>query len=149
MSSHYTFNEKMPYPAEECYALVNDIKRYPEFLPGCTEARILHQEENKLSAKLVLQLGPTEYEVESHNTLTPSSKIHMHLGKTLFFKEARAAWIFSPIDENNTEVCFDLEITWKNPLSGKFFSKAIEKVAPKIIPFLLIEAKKRYGHSSI
>jgi ribosome-associated toxin RatA of RatAB toxin-antitoxin module len=149
MLSHYTFSEKTAYTAEQWYTLVNDIERYPEFLPGCQSVEILHQEGNTLSAKLLLILGPAQYEAESHNILNPPSEIHMRLGKTTFFKEAHAAWFFKKIDEISTEVRFDLTIEWKNFLSGKLFGKAIEKAAPKIIPLFLKEAQKRYGHPSL
>jgi len=30
----------VPLPAEQLYALITDIERYPEFVPGCRVARI-------------------------------------------------------------------------------------------------------------
>ncbi len=37
----------VPFSAEQMYQLVNDVKSYPDFLPGCTGSR-------------VLELGPTQ-----------------------------------------------------------------------------------------
>jgi ribosome-associated toxin RatA of RatAB toxin-antitoxin module len=31
----------VPYSAEQMYELVNDVKSYPQFLPGCTGSRVL------------------------------------------------------------------------------------------------------------
>ena len=33
----------VPLPPEQLYALITDIERYPEFVPGCTLARIEQQ----------------------------------------------------------------------------------------------------------
>lgn len=31
----------VPFSAEQMYQLVNDVKSYPDFLPGCTGSRVL------------------------------------------------------------------------------------------------------------
>ncbi|STR20927.1 oligoketide cyclase/lipid transport protein [Klebsiella oxytoca] len=30
----------VPFSAEQMYQLVNDVKSYPDFLPGCTGSRV-------------------------------------------------------------------------------------------------------------
>jgi len=44
----------LPYAAEQIFALVADIERYPEFLDGCVGAEILEQGDNTVTASLKL-----------------------------------------------------------------------------------------------
>ena len=66
----------IPYRPEELYALVADVKRYPEFLPWCMAARIREQDERALKADLIIgfqmfrerftsyvDLNPEQYEI--------------------------------------------------------------------------------------
>lgn len=40
------------YSARQMFELVNDVPRYPEFLPGCAKAQILQQSADQMLAKL-------------------------------------------------------------------------------------------------
>jgi coenzyme Q-binding protein COQ10 len=42
------------YTPEQMYALVADVRRYPEFLPWCTMANILQEDEAKLVADMTI-----------------------------------------------------------------------------------------------
>jgi len=50
MSTHIQRSALLPYPASALYALVNDVDRYPEFLPWCSSAQILEQDEGLMRA---------------------------------------------------------------------------------------------------
>ena len=39
---------------EQIYAIVADVKRYPEFLPWCAAARVIEQDENSLTADMTI-----------------------------------------------------------------------------------------------
>lgn len=44
----------VPYSPEQLYALVADVKSYPEFLPWCIAARMRLQTETELHADLII-----------------------------------------------------------------------------------------------
>lgn len=37
----------VPFSVEQMYQLVNDVKSYPDFLPGCTGSRVLESGRRK------------------------------------------------------------------------------------------------------
>ena len=50
----------VPYSAEQMYALVDDIERYPEFLPGCRRAQIHKRTDDYVEATLDIAKGPLQ-----------------------------------------------------------------------------------------
>ena len=44
----------IPHRPEELYALVADVRRYPEFLPWCMAARIREENDAALTADLII-----------------------------------------------------------------------------------------------
>ncbi|HFC53980.1 MAG TPA: hypothetical protein ENJ43_06065 [Gammaproteobacteria bacterium] len=47
-----------PYPCRQVFAVVADVERYPEFLPGWVRVRVLHAEADRMEVEQKLQAGP-------------------------------------------------------------------------------------------
>jgi ribosome-associated toxin RatA of RatAB toxin-antitoxin module len=54
----------VPFSAEQMYQLVNDVKSYPDFLPGCTGSRVLELGPTQMTAAVDVQSG---YQQDLHN----------------------------------------------------------------------------------
>lgn len=61
----------IPYRPEELYALVADVRRYPEFLPWCMAARIREQNEHALTADLIIGFQMFRERFTSYVDLNP------------------------------------------------------------------------------
>jgi ribosome-associated toxin RatA of RatAB toxin-antitoxin module len=61
----------LPYSAEQLYGLVADVERYPEFLPWCTESRILDRHSDGVTVTLGLASGPAHTSFTTRNRLGP------------------------------------------------------------------------------
>jgi ribosome-associated toxin RatA of RatAB toxin-antitoxin module len=61
------------------YALVADIARYPEFLPGCSGADILETTEREVVARLELSKAGVKQSFVTRNTNTPPNTISLVL----------------------------------------------------------------------
>ena len=57
----------LPYPATHLFDLVNDIERYPEFLPWCRKAEIVSRQEQEVLASLVVRKGGIEHTFTTRN----------------------------------------------------------------------------------
>lgn len=55
MTTHIQRSALLPYPAQALYDLVNDVARYPEFLPWCSAAEVL---ESSLSTCVPVSAWP-------------------------------------------------------------------------------------------
>ena len=54
MSTHIQRSALLPYPAQALYDLVNDVARYPEFLPWCGGVKVIERTDDTLVACLAM-----------------------------------------------------------------------------------------------
>lgn len=47
----------LPFSAKQMFDLVDDIEKYPEFLPSCNDARILERTDKTVTATLSVAKG--------------------------------------------------------------------------------------------
>ncbi|WP_277422604.1 SRPBCC family protein, partial [Pseudomonas viridiflava] len=52
MTTHIQRSALLPYPAQFLYDLVNDVARYPEFPPWCSEAEVLESSPEHMRASV-------------------------------------------------------------------------------------------------
>ena len=57
MTTHIQRSALLPYSAAAMYNLINDVERYPEFLPWCSAGEILEQNEDFMRAGLKIAKG--------------------------------------------------------------------------------------------
>ena len=76
----------VPFSAERMFALVNDVRRYPEFVPWCAGAEVLAETDALIEASLCLKRGGVEHRFTTRNTLTPVTAMRLELvdgGRTI------------------------------------------------------------------
>lgn len=61
----------------QMYALVNDVARYPEFVPGCRAVRILESSDTAIAATLELARAGVSLSLTTRNTMRPGERIDM------------------------------------------------------------------------
>ena len=97
----------LPFAAQQVYGLVADVERYPEFLPWCTEARILAGDDREATVRLGLSSGIARASFTTRNRLDPSHAITMSLVDGPF-DELEGRWDFTPVGETGTRA--DLQV---------------------------------------
>ena len=120
------------YNANDLYKLVLDIEKYPDFLPGCTDSRIISNSESKIIADLVIQykyFNDTFRSFVDYNNkdLTISIKYTEGPLKALYTN-----WEFIKLDSNKTLIKFNVDVKFKfkpfNKLLDNFYKSIEEKI---------------------
>lgn len=96
------------HSAKEMFELVNDCESYPKFLPGCSNARLLHREESHLIGELELSKAGMKYKFTTRNELFDPERIEINLLEGPF-KKLKATWQFQPLSAEACKVNFDIE----------------------------------------
>lgn len=94
MSRHHV-SRLLPYTCDQLYALVLDIERYPEFVPGYRAARILHREAQALEVEQSAGFGPLMLTFRSRAEFTAPVRIHIHASDGPF-RRLEVTWQFTP-----------------------------------------------------
>ena len=105
----------LPYSPEQLYALVADVKSYPEFLPWCMAARIRHQDDYALEADLIIGFQMFRERFTSYITLDPDNleiKVEYAEGP---FKYLTNEWRFLEHDEG-CEIDFYVDFEFNSRL---------------------------------
>ena len=88
----------LPFARERVFALVADIERYPDFVPGYRASRILGQRERRLQVEQVVGLGGLQFRFRSQAELDPPQAIRVH-SADFPFRELAIGWVFEPAGE--------------------------------------------------
>ena len=120
----------LPYPAADVFAIVNDVARYPEFLPWCSHAEVLEETAGEMLAALSLSARGVKETFTTRNLLTPFEKIEMVL-VTGPFRELSGCWTFRALgDDEGCRVALDLEFQLQGmkSLLGTVFRRAADQM---------------------
>jgi ribosome-associated toxin RatA of RatAB toxin-antitoxin module len=128
----------------QMFALVDDVPRYPEFLPGCVAARLESAAANERVAALEIVRGGVRLEFTTRNTVTPPAQILMELLRGPFTRLV-GRWRFEPIGEQGSRVRFHVEFEFKNRLLGIALNPVFESVCDKIVDSFVVRAREVYG----
>lgn len=97
--------EEVPYTPGEMFALVADIERYPEFLPGCKGSRVVRDFDDGVEGELKVGYGPFSATFTTRAWYRPDEAIELRLVKGLF-ASFEGAWRFEPLPSGGTRVSF-------------------------------------------
>jgi len=132
------------YTAAQMFALVNDIERYPEFLPWCLEARVEEVSATERIASLKIARGVLRTEFTTRNHLNPDAQIRLQLLHGPF-RELTGEWRFEPIGTRGSKVYFRVEFEFKNRLTATAFNAVFEAMCGTIIDAFVLRAQTMYA----
>jgi ribosome-associated toxin RatA of RatAB toxin-antitoxin module len=132
------------YTPAQMYALVNDVGRYPEFLPWCTAARMQEVTAVERLATVKVARGVLQAEFTTRNTLQPDTQIHMQLMHGPF-RDLKGLWRFDALGEKGCKVQFRVEFEFKNRLTAAAFNAIVESLCATIVDAFAQRAQKIYG----
>ena len=86
----------VPHTPAQMYALVNDVRRYPEFVPWCPATRVLEESADSITATVDMQRAGVRVALTTRNTMRPGEHIEMALVAGPLARFA-GSWAFVPI----------------------------------------------------
>jgi ribosome-associated toxin RatA of RatAB toxin-antitoxin module len=127
-------------PPARIYALINDVERYPEFVPWCAQARVLSRSATEVVAALQVRQGAFTGEFTTRNTLTPESAVHMQLLSGPF-RTLEGAWQLTPIAPAGCRVELEVRFEFKSRLSGMLFDSLFAHTVASLVDAFVQRAR--------
>ncbi|MBY6190370.1 type II toxin-antitoxin system RatA family toxin [Microbulbifer agarilyticus] len=135
------------FSAEQMFDLVNDVASYPQFLPGCRGAEVLHQDEETLEARLDLSRAGISQSFTTRNGLQRPTQMTLELVDGPF-SAFNGCWTFTPLAEDACKVAFTLSFDVESRLLGAAAGKLFGGIANQMVDAMCERAKKIYGENA-
>ena len=135
----------VPYMPEQMFALVEDIERYPQFLPWVSAAQLVERKPGEVVGRLEMHRAGMREIVTTRNVLTPPREIALTL-VTGPFKTLEGRWTFEPIGtDRGTRVDLTIRFEFLNPMLTLLLSRSFEKSCNDLVDAFVARARAIYG----
>ncbi len=134
----------VPYTPKQMYDLVNDATAYPRYLPLCEAVAIRSQTADRLTATIVLSKGKIKLDFTTANVMEDGKRIDMDLIDGPF-KYLRGTWLFTPTRQGGSEISFNLDFEFSNPLLRVAFGGFFKGITESMVGAFCEQAARRYG----
>lgn len=134
----------VPYSAQEMFELVNDVPRYPEFLPWCDggEQEIIGLNETLAEIRIAFKGVKTSF--KTRNSLVPGERLEMTLDEGPF-KELTGLWVFKSLDPTACRVSLDVQFVFSNRVLEAAIGPVFRQICDGLIDSFTNRAVQVYG----
>ena len=131
------------HSAADMYTLVDDVLKYPEFLPWCGGVDLIQQDEMSTIATLHINYHGLQqnFTTENHKTYPSAMKIELKEGP---FKHLNGAWLFTKLNEEACKVEFTLNYEFANSFLEKIIAPVFSHIANTFVDGFVTRADKIY-----
>ena len=130
------------------FALVEDIERYPQFLPWVAAAQLLERTPRAKSSG-ALRDAPRRNARDRHHSqrADPAARDHADAGRRPGpFKTLEGRWTFEPIGEDRgTRVALTIRFEFANAMLNLLLSRSFEKSCNELVDAFVARARAVYG----
>ncbi|MBC8021582.1 MAG: type II toxin-antitoxin system RatA family toxin [Burkholderiales bacterium] len=101
----------VPHSVERMFELVDDVERYPEFLPWCSGSRVLERTPEVTRARLEIDYHGLRSQFSTRNVKHPPRRMDLELEDGPF-ERLEGQWRFSPLGDQGcrVELSIDYEL---------------------------------------
>jgi len=132
------------HSAEEMFKLINDVDMYPEFLPGCSDSKIISHDDTSMTASLLVSKGGIKKWFTTKNTLLTNSQVIMDLVDGPF-KKLTGGWILTSLSDEACKIELALEYEFSSKIFDLAFGKIFNQLANNMVTSFTHRAKEVYG----
>ncbi len=132
------------YSTKEMFDLVNDVEAYSQFLPNCSNSKIVSQHDNNMTASLEISKAGIKKWFTTENTFINEDTVLLRLVDGPF-KMLKGRWHFQELDAKACKVQLELEFEFSSKLVELAFGKIFNDVAKNMVSAFTKRAKQVYG----
>ena len=122
-------------PANVAFSVVNDVERYPQFLPGCNNVELLATvgvgDSEQVKARVTVGAKGMTYSFVTTNTFVANERIEMTLDEGPF-EVLEGIWVFKALSDDGCRIDLTLEFVAQGMLS-RLLSPMASSVADRMV----------------
>ena len=134
----------MPYSPDFMYRIVNDVERYPEFLPWCGGSRVHSASEQDMEASVDINMAGMKQSFTTRNRMQPGERIDMELVDGPF-DVLQGQWRFKELGDQGCKIELDLKFHLKPGLASAIIGPVFSKIANTMVESFCARARELNG----
>lgn len=131
------------HSAGEMFLLVDDVLKYPEFLPWCGGVDLIHQDDLSTTATLHIAYHGLHQNFTTQNSKTFPSLMTIQL-KDGPFKHMDGVWQFTALNDEACKIEFSLNYEFANQFLEKIIAPVFNHIANTFVDGFVVRADKIY-----
>ena len=131
------------YSAERMYGLVDDVERYPEFLPWCGGTEVELRDVTLTRAAILIDYHGIKQSFKTENHTQPPERIEIRLVSGPFHR-LDGSWRFTPLSSQACKIDFRLQYEFSNRLLEKLVGPVFKHIANTLLDAFLRRAEQLY-----
>jgi ribosome-associated toxin RatA of RatAB toxin-antitoxin module len=132
------------YAAKEMFALVDDIERYPEFLPWCSGTTVTLRTAEQTNASIQINYRGVRQGFSTENRKQAPEKMTMKLVEGPF-RVLDGEWKFTPLTDSACKIDFSLHYEFSSALLEKIAGPVFGHIAGTMMEAFLKRAEQLHG----
>lgn len=125
------------------FLLVDDVLKYPEFLPWCGGVDLIEQNDHSTTATLHIAYHGLHQKFTTENSKKFPSAMSIQL-KDGPFKHLDGAWQFIPLNDEACKIEFSLNYEFANQFLEKIIAPVFSHIANTFVDGFVVRADKIY-----
>jgi coenzyme Q-binding protein COQ10 len=140
---------RVAHSAEDMFALVADVEKYPQFVPLCQALTVRSRTEREGGCTVLLAQMTVAYSFfhetfTSRVTLKPAERIIDVEYVDGPFRRMENRWLFRPVDEGHCEVDFHIDWEMRSRTLGAMVGSVVERAFRRFAGAFEARADKVY-----
>lgn len=131
----------VPYAAEAMFDLVNDVERYPEFLPWCAAAEVRSRSADSMVATLEIRRAGMSHRFTTRNRMTRPQRLTLELIDGPF-DHFDGLWQFTPLAADACKVTLDLDFDYAGRLIRAALGPVFNRSADTLVDAFCARARE-------
>ncbi len=137
----------VPYSARQMFDLVDDVARYPEFLPWCGGTQVLDAQKCTKPARIDIDF----HGVRAHFTTVNANETGKSIAMTLQdgpFRELHGEWTFRALSGKGCKIEFTLTYEFKTQVLEALIGPVFNHIADTFVDAFVRRADMVYAKAS-
>jgi ribosome-associated toxin RatA of RatAB toxin-antitoxin module len=132
------------HSAQQMFALVDAVEAYPEFLPWCDSATVLHRDAERTRATLTVNYHGAKQSFTTENVKNPPTAMSIKLVEGPF-KVLDGDWRFTALSDVACKIEFRLHYEFSSRILEMLVGPVFSYIANTMVDAFVQRADKVYG----
>jgi ribosome-associated toxin RatA of RatAB toxin-antitoxin module len=132
------------HTAERMFDLVEAAEHYPEFLPWCAGATIVHRDDSVVVADIAIDYHGVRFKFTTRNPKRRPKWMAIDLEQGPF-RRFEGDWHVKPLLDVGCRIEFNLRYDFASTVMGKLAGPVFDRIANTLVDAFVARAEKVYG----